>query len=230
MRRVGVPWRLRRPLRASSRGQSLVEFALVLPMLLVLLFGLADFGRVFQAGITVEAAARNAAEIAAQEYVQLLRNKPGGVLDPSDYNRLHTVALDAVCAEAEAIPQAVLPSGVTSGVCSQDNGSGPVDVWPLAAVCIHDDTDPICGSEKGSLADCPRLIGAWNATNQGAAPGSAPPLPYVEVRICYQFTTLFNLTNLDLPFGWSLSLGTIYLERDRAFTVACYQGAAGSCT
>ena len=40
----------------TPRGQSLVEFALVLPMLLVLLLGIADFGRVFQAGITTEAA------------------------------------------------------------------------------------------------------------------------------------------------------------------------------
>ncbi len=42
-------------------------------MLLVLLLGVADFGRVFQAGITIEAAARNGAEAAAQEYRQLAR-------------------------------------------------------------------------------------------------------------------------------------------------------------
>ena len=52
-----------RPATQSRRGQSLVEFALVLPMLLVLLLGVADFGRVFAAGITIEAAARNAAEV-----------------------------------------------------------------------------------------------------------------------------------------------------------------------
>ena len=42
----------------------MVEFALLLPMLIVLLLGIADFGRVFQAGITTEAAARDAAEAA----------------------------------------------------------------------------------------------------------------------------------------------------------------------
>jgi hypothetical protein len=51
----------------------------------------------------------------------------------------------------------------------------------------------------------------------------------VEVRTCYQFTTLFNVTSLELPFGWSISFGTIYLERERTFTVACYQSAAGPC-
>ena len=51
--------------KRSPRGQSLVEFALVLPMLLVLLLGIADFGRVFAAGIILEAASRNGAEAAA---------------------------------------------------------------------------------------------------------------------------------------------------------------------
>ncbi len=61
-------WRVsrRRPTPAvSPRGQSLVEFALVLPLLLILLLGVADFGRVFAAGITLEAAARNASEVVA---------------------------------------------------------------------------------------------------------------------------------------------------------------------
>jgi hypothetical protein len=44
----------------------------------------------------------------------------------------------------------------------------------------------------------------------------------VEVRVCYRFTTLFNLTNLELPFGWGVSLGEVYLERDRQFVVANY--------
>lgn len=219
--------RLRR--HRSHRGQSLVEFALVLPMLLVLLFGVADFGRIFQAGITVEASARNASEIAAQEYVQLTRNKPGGVLDPADYDRLHDVAIEALCGESELLPQVEAPPGA-SGVCVKDLGGGPVDVWPLGGVCVHDNVDPICGDEANTVpSSCPRLDSGWSNANNGAAPVGSTPLPYVEVRVCYQFTTLFNLTDLELPFGWSISFGTIYLERDRTFTVACYQSAVGPC-
>ncbi|HEU4863568.1 MAG TPA: TadE/TadG family type IV pilus assembly protein, partial [Candidatus Limnocylindria bacterium] len=61
----------------SRRGQTLVEFALTLPMLLVLLLGVADFGRVFASGITTEALARNAAEAASQEYLQVRRATTG---------------------------------------------------------------------------------------------------------------------------------------------------------
>ena len=193
---------------AAVRGQGLVEFALVLPLLLVLLLGIADFGRVFTAGITIEAAARNGAEAAAQEYLQLL-HKPGGVLDPGDYSSLHDIAVDAVCAESEPLPN----QAIQSGNCTM----------PLIAVCVHDGGDPICGDEADpAVTTCPGVNGSWDNTNNGATPLGATPLPYVEVRVCYQFTTLLNLTNLQLPLGWSLSLGEVWLQRDREFTVANY--------
>ena len=180
-----------------------------MPMLLVLLFGLADFARVFAAGITLEAAARNGAEAAAQEYLQVLRNKTGG-LDAADYDAIHAVAIDAVCSEGETLPN----QAVSGGTCSM----------PVTAVCVHDGADPACGTEAAiAPSSCPRVSEpSWNATELGAAPGGATPLPFVEVRVCYRFTTLFNLTNLELPFGWGVSLGEVYLERDRQFVVANY--------
>jgi hypothetical protein len=202
----GVIYRTR-----SERGQSLVEFALVLPLLLVVLLGVADFGRVFTASITVEAAARNGAEAAAQEYLQLSQ-KSGGVLNAADYAALHKVALDAVCAESEPLPNKV----VVGGNCTM----------PLTAVCIHDGVDPGCGSEKDpSVTQCTGVnnVTTWTNANSGPLLGSPPTaLPYVEVRLCYRFTTLFNLGNMELPFGWSLSLGDIWLQRDREFAVANY--------
>ena len=192
----------------SLRGQSLVEFALVLPMLLVLLLGLADFGRVFTAGITIEAAARNGAEAAAQEYVQIVRNLPlGDTLQPTDYQHLHDVALESLCRESEVLPNKVV--------------SGSACTMPAAAVCIHDGNDNFCGQEAASApADCDSLDAPWSSANLNTV--SSPSPPYVEVRVCYRFTTLLNLSDLRLPFGWGLSMGDFHLERDREFTVACY--------
>lgn len=42
------------------RGQTLAEFALTLPLLLLLIFGVVEFGRIFQAWVTIENAAREA--------------------------------------------------------------------------------------------------------------------------------------------------------------------------
>ena len=60
--------------RSGTNGQSMVEFALIVPILLALFVAIADFGRVFAAGVVIEAAARDAAELVAEEY---LRNPPG---------------------------------------------------------------------------------------------------------------------------------------------------------
>lgn len=55
---------MRRWLR-SERGQTMVETAMVLPILLILIFGMIDFGRAFNAWITVTNAAREGARVAA---------------------------------------------------------------------------------------------------------------------------------------------------------------------
>ncbi|WP_129628179.1 TadE family protein [Candidatus Oscillochloris fontis] len=49
-----------------ANGQSIVEMAFVLPILLVVLFGIMEFGYIIFAYSTVSQAARNAAEAAAQ--------------------------------------------------------------------------------------------------------------------------------------------------------------------
>jgi Flp pilus assembly protein TadG len=51
--------------RPTLRGQSLVEFALLLPILLTLLGAAVDVARLYQGWITLEGATRDAAEYAA---------------------------------------------------------------------------------------------------------------------------------------------------------------------
>jgi hypothetical protein len=50
--------------RGQTRGQALVEFALVLPILLILLLGVLDFGRAIAAYNSVSNAARSGARVA----------------------------------------------------------------------------------------------------------------------------------------------------------------------
>lgn len=51
--------------RNSDIGQSLVEFTLILPLLLVLLFAIVDFGRAFYTWNSLSNAAREGARVAA---------------------------------------------------------------------------------------------------------------------------------------------------------------------
>jgi hypothetical protein len=179
-------------------------------MLLVLLLGVADFGRVFSAGITMEAAARNAAEAAAQEYLQLSRGATLP-LPVGDYQRLHDVAVESACEEAVKLP------GYVAG--------SPHCSMPAIAVCVHDGYDPLCAGEAGGAPGNCSSIHAMPSSPANAGPDGANGgrLPNVEVRTCYRFTTLFNLADLSLPFGNGLSLGEIWLQKDRTFTVASYR-------
>lgn len=49
----------------SEKGQSMVEFALVIPVFILLLFGILDCGRIFNAYLTIDNAAREAARAAS---------------------------------------------------------------------------------------------------------------------------------------------------------------------
>ncbi|WP_147803221.1 TadE/TadG family type IV pilus assembly protein [Alkalicoccus halolimnae] len=49
----------------SERGQSMVEFALVVPLLIILLFGIVDVSRLFHASLTMDHAGREAARAAS---------------------------------------------------------------------------------------------------------------------------------------------------------------------
>lgn len=190
----------------SCRGQSLVEFALLLPLLLVIVLGVVDFGRVFQAGIVMESATRAAAEAGAVEY---LREVSSGV-EP-DYDLIHRRAAEVACLEAKL-------ANVDAGTCAQ---------WPVIRVCIHDGAagHADCGQPKffgtaSALPDCPATDGSSMsaASTLPVQPTDANPTPrhaYVEVRTCYRFTTL-------IPVNDFLPLGEVFLQKESVFTVADY--------
>lgn len=52
-------------MRLSRKGQSLVEFALVLPILIVLLVGIFEFGQIFNAYLQINHASREGARTGA---------------------------------------------------------------------------------------------------------------------------------------------------------------------
>jgi hypothetical protein len=185
-------------------------------MLLVLLLGVADFGRVFQAGITIEGAARNGAEAAALER---LRNKPP--TDPSKldgyYDNLHAVAGLAACQQARVLPNTAFQA--SDGTCQG---------MPAIRACVHDGMDTRCGEaipgfDASIPAGCAELGAAWTAASAGDIASHA-----VELRICYRFTTLFNL-HVSLPFGQSLNLGDVWLQRTRFFVLDCPPGPVSTC-
>lgn len=98
--------------RSRTRGQALVEFALVLPVMMLVLLVTVDFGRLFFSYVEVVNAAREAANNAASQarYVQ------NGTLSDSDY---YLGIVNAATQETNAQSQrgAATPIAVSSPAC-----------------------------------------------------------------------------------------------------------------
>ncbi len=205
MRPRGVRPPARPRVRPTQRGQSLAEFSLIVPFLLILLVLVADFGRYFAAGIRVESLSRTAAEIAAQEYQRA---------SPVDYTLIHTYAWQTACNEADGLPNVTY-----NGPASQCDGIPTV-------VCVHGTDaagfqDGLCGdvynTSSGVPSQCSLLL---TAPTPALAAGAESK--YVEVRTCYRFNTIFAFS---IPFiGGSLDTlsGDFWIQKVRNFTVADY--------
>ena len=89
--------------KKRSVGQSMVEFALALPILLLLIFGIIEFGRMLQAWLALENGARFAVRFAVTgsydpQYCEEAANALSGIYTPQqilgdDYTNSGTVDL-----------------------------------------------------------------------------------------------------------------------------------------
>jgi Flp pilus assembly protein TadG len=181
---------------------------------MVLLLTVVDFGRIFSASITIESAARAAAETAAGDYLrEAVRVAPAPV-SASGYADIHKVAWQSVCDEAATLPNAT-------------PGSGGAQCGGLTTVvCVHDGADPDCGNAYnvgGAIPPgCTSVQAGTRPTNTQQAESGSNSWPYVEVRVCYRFSSLMQV---DIPFiGGTLSPlgGDFIIERARTFSVANY--------
>lgn len=91
MYRIGGEGRVQ--MRRSERGANVVEMAIVLPLLLLLLAGVADLGRAFNTFIIVTNAAREGARIGAR--------LPCYSDNAAQRAAVHTAIVNAVIAEAQ---------------------------------------------------------------------------------------------------------------------------------
>ena len=104
----------RRGLRLDPRGQSLVEFAITFPVvMLMILFGI-DFGRVFMGWVTLTNATREAANFAAIN--PNAWTAPGSLTAQAEFARLiNTESSSINCTMPNPLPTPTFPSGTEIG-------------------------------------------------------------------------------------------------------------------
>ena len=101
---MALPQLITRLTNRISSGQALAEFALILPILLGIVGGGIDFARVFQGSMTLQTAARNAAESAAYSSHTLAQAE--------------ATARTVVCTESQDLPGFVPGPGGAVATCT----------------------------------------------------------------------------------------------------------------
>ncbi|MCL4879736.1 MAG: pilus assembly protein [Anaerolineae bacterium] len=127
--------------RRSRRGQTMAEFALTLPVVLLLIFGVIEFARIFQAWITLQNAARVAVRAGVTgEWDPAIVGYYFGYTGPNDRGSLLASVVE----------------------CSSSTDPDYVRHWGK-------DCDPTSDEDLGLRDDMARLPWIWDNARQGAA-------------------------------------------------------------
>ncbi len=164
--------------RRRRHGQTLVEFALTLPILLVLLFGIIEFGRIFQAWVTLQNAARAAARYATT----------------GQYNvSLYTIRTDGSDDPNSPVPCMRSASGFERGVRGFLNPNGNaamgIELYEQGGESLYaswysgDDCDTEQEEDQNRRKDMVRLLSIIEEARRGAAGLSVGAIPYLTTPL-----------------------------------------------
>lgn len=168
--------------RRRRQGQTLAEFAITLPTLLILVFGVIEFGRVFQAWVSLQNAARTAARYAStgqyfedQFPMQTILNEaapsdPAGFIpcvdDGPEAFRTYVADGKAKTIDRRGTKATVEPNGVGNGVVNVYTG----DVESLFATMYDGkNCDPRDADDQDRRKDMARLLSIMLEARRGAA-------------------------------------------------------------
>jgi Flp pilus assembly protein TadG len=183
-------WALRRRRRAGERGAAMVEMALVLPVLILLVMGVLEFGLAWRASLTVSNALRSATRTAANTGEDRL----------ADYNALtalnsamagidNATILRVIIYEAPAngtVPASCLTAAATAarGVNNLCNVYTTADLAGLATTTNFGGTAVTCVATAWDDKWCP-------PTEREANPGATGGADYlgIYVEVDYDFST-----------------------------------------
>jgi PKD repeat protein len=209
-------WRSGR--RRRSRGQSIVEFALILPVMLLLVMFAIDFGRVYLGWVNLQNMTRVAANFAANNADAWVA--PVDAATQARYRELVANDAQAInCTLPDPIPDPVFASGVDLGDLAEvhlDCRFGIIT--PLIGVVLGDEvlvsaqsSFPIKGGIVGSV---PGGGGGPIVVTPDADFVGSPTSGYAPLAVV--FTDLS--TNAPTSWVWSLGDGSLSFEESPVHT------------
>ena len=183
----------------SSRGQALVEFALIIPLLFLVLIGTADMARGFYLKVEIAGAARAGVRSgvggSGHDLGSAIRNEPNSAIVNSTAVWASTgpAATYAQCDQGSAFQNCGDPNGCSTTLT--DWSGGRIGCFSIRACAAQAQG----GSQTGSLySNCQ----PWGSR---PTPGSGDAL---QVRVVYKFTPSMPAAG---AFGQN---GSLYLTSD----------------
>ena len=132
--------------RAPQRGQSIVEFTLVLPVMLILLLGIVDVARIYTTMMSVESAAREAADYGTT--LGAGKWQVGGPMDGTvaEMERRACVAASDLpdYADSDSNPNNGGCTNPSFSYCVRSSAGGPCGAVNPAAGCEDPVREPPC--------------------------------------------------------------------------------------
>jgi hypothetical protein len=181
--------------RAPERGQSIVEFALVLPLMLIILLGIADLARIYTTMLSVESAAREAADYGTS--LGAGKWQSGAPLDATvaEMERRACVAASDLpdYADPDNDPQNGGCTNPSFSYCVATSVSGPCGPLDPGAGCDDPLRDPPC-IVTVTLQEDFHLLAPLNFEFMGVEYGIPSTLSFAR-------DSSFAMTDIDLSPG-----------------------------
>ncbi|HLA17271.1 MAG TPA: PKD domain-containing protein [Candidatus Limnocylindrales bacterium] len=192
------------PRRRRSRGQSLAEFAIIVPVFLLFILAAADFGRVYLGWINLQTMARTAANYAANNASGFQTSNPAVLNRYQELVENDTAKIN--CTVPGTIPQPVFPSGYDLG-----------DLVEVRIPCQFNLITPILknflGSQLTPVASTTMPVKIGAAANvPGGGGGGVIPAPVADFVASPRsgYTPLeveFTDASLSSPTSWVWAFG-----------------------
>jgi Flp pilus assembly protein TadG len=184
--------------RERSRGQTLVEFALVFPIFVTMVMGMIEFSFVFNALLSVGHATRDAALIAAE----------AGNAASADCVTLETIERDVtVPADLTRIQEVSIYRSDRNGAVMAENlytRTGVTTPGPSATTCVLPDGSSLTVPYRATSYAYP--YGTRCNIASGCPDNATRPLDTIGVRIAYRHTWVTPLANLVTLGGTGVTL------------------------
>jgi hypothetical protein len=172
--------------KAGARGQGVVEFALVLPLFMILLLTVLEFGIAFSHSLTLEYATREGARSGSA-----LANG-GGPLGCSVGQSPNAATVDPMIIEAveRVLRSAGSPISVSDVIqirifkaSSSGGEAGPVNIWTSTP-----GAGPVPADSTTSLDFSPSLVG-WSVCSRSNVANPSPDSLGISISYTYRFRT-----------------------------------------